>query len=142
MAEYAKTRCGGTENEQKLWDCAYNSSVFNPDGYRFYGRPLGHAMDGDGEMYSARFVWVESNGAAWTAVGRYTRINEGGAVPDTRHSIAPGPEFWWSVDLMYRRDFAAGGFEVGIGVDDRDRDWNATSATLPRAFASWRHDFR
>jgi hypothetical protein len=135
--EFAKTRCGGTENGQKLWDCAYNNSIFNPDGYRHYGRPLGHSMDGDGQMYSARFVRVDAAANTFSAVGRYSKINQGGAEPDTRHSVAPGPEEWISLDVSYRRVIGNGWIEGGVGVDQRDRDWNDTRSTLPRLWLSW-----
>jgi hypothetical protein len=135
--EWAQTRCGGTENGEKLWDCAYNNAIFNPDGYRYYGRPLGHSMDGDGEMYSARFVRVDAAANTFSAVGRYSKINQGGAVPDTRHSIAPGPEQWIGLDLSYRRVIGKGWIEGGIGIDQRDRDWNDTDSTLPRMWLSW-----
>jgi hypothetical protein len=139
--EWAQTLCGGTENGEKLWDCAYNNAIFNPDGYRYRGRPLGHAMDGDGEMLSARYVLVPAQGTLWTALARYTKINQGGDVPDTRHSIAPGPEEWWSVDLEHRREFGFGSVELGIGADSRKRDWNGTDAVLFRAWLTWQHEF-
>jgi len=135
--EWAQTRCGGTENGQKLWDCAYNNGIFNPDGYRYYGRPLGHAMDGDGQMYSARFVRLDAAANTLSAVARYTMVNEGGVVPDTRHSIAPGPEDWISLDLTYRRPLWNGWIEGGVGVDQRDAKWQDSESTLPRAWISW-----
>ena len=139
-AEWALTRCGGTENGQKLWDCAYNSPVFNVEGYRYHGRPLGHSMDGDGEMFSLRYLRVAPGGATFTAVARYTDVNQGGFEPDERHSFAPGPESWLSLDLGYRWPLASGWVEVGVGADQRDRDWNNGDVLLGRAFVSWRHE--
>jgi hypothetical protein len=54
-AQWANTGAGHAERT-KLWDCAYNNAIFNPDGYRYRDRPLGHSMDGDGEMYSIRYL--------------------------------------------------------------------------------------
>ena len=130
--EWSLTRCGGTEDGEKLWDCAYNSAIFNPDGYRYYGRPIGHSMDGDGEMLSARFIRVDADEATWGAVARFTKINQGGTVPDPRNSVAPGAEEWWSLDLSYRRPLATGWIEATAGADYRQRDWNDTEALLPR----------
>jgi len=138
--EYANTRCGGTENGEKLWDCAYNHGIFT-DGYRYYGRPLGHSMDGDGEMISARYVRVPSTGTLWTGLVRYSKINQGGVVPDPHNSVAPGPEEWWSIDLQHRRDFPFGSLELGVGADGRDRDWNNTDAVLFRAYLTFQHEF-
>jgi hypothetical protein len=139
--EWANTRCGGTQNGNKLWDCAYNNSIFDPDGYRYRNRPLGHSMDGDGEMYSIRYLLTPSSGTLWSAVARYTKINQGGLEPDTRHSIAPGPEEWWSIDVAHRRDTPFGEVELGIGADARDREWDDSDANLFRAYLTWRHQF-
>jgi hypothetical protein len=139
--EWANTRCGGTENEQKLWDCAYNNGIFNVEGYRSKGRTLGHSMDGDGNTFGLRYQHVDAAARTFTALARFSDINEGGVVPDTRHTIAPGPEEWWSLDLSYRYPLPGGWIEAAVGADHRDRDWNGTSATLPRAFVSWRRVF-
>ncbi|HET7204450.1 MAG TPA: capsule assembly Wzi family protein [Steroidobacteraceae bacterium] len=140
--EYARTRCGGTQDGQRLWDCAYNNSIFHPDGYRYYGRPVGHAMDGDGEMYSARLVHVDASARTLSAVARFTKINDGGAEPDTRHSIAPGPEEWISLDLGYRRTFGRDSVEAGFGVDHRDQEWAKDEDVLPRTWVRWSRQFR
>ena len=140
--EYADTLCSGTENEQKLWDCAYNNGIYNVEGYRYKGRPVGHAMDGDGQMYSARYMRVNAAADTFTALLRYTLVNEGGAVPDTRHTVAQGPEDWWSLDLTYRRPVAGGWVEASAGADYQDREWNDTSALLARFSVSWRHEFQ
>jgi len=140
--EWANSRCGGTENEQKLWDCAYNNGIYNVEGYRYKGRPVGHAMDGDGQMYSARYMRVNAAADTFTALLRYTLVNEGGAVPDTRHTVAQGPEDWWSLDLTYRRPVAGGWVEASAGADYQDREWNDTSALLARFSVSWRHEFQ
>jgi hypothetical protein len=139
--EWALTRCGGTENGQKLWDCAYNNNVFNVEGYRYYDRVVGHSMDGDGEMYSARFTHVAAAGTSWGALVRLSEINQGGEVPDTRHSIAPGPEQWLSLDLSYRRPMSSGWIEGGVGADYRERDWDSTDALLARASLIWHYEF-
>ena len=140
--EWANTRCGGTENEEKIWDCAYNNGIFDPDGYRYYDRVMGHSMDGDGTMYSARFIRIDNAANALTVLARYSRINEGGAVPDTRHSFAPGPEDWISLDVSYRRVLRTGWLEGGVGVDSQDRKWRGDEAVLPRAYVTWNYALR
>jgi hypothetical protein len=140
--EWSLTRCGGTEDGDKLWDCAYNNNVFNVEGYRYLGRPIGHSMDGDGEMYSVRYIKVEEDGATWGALARFTGVNQGGEVPDTRHSVAPGPEDWISVDVSYRRPAPWGWWELAIGADYREREWDNTDALLPRVSLNWHHESR
>jgi hypothetical protein len=139
--EWSLTRCGGTENGEKLWDCAYNSPVFNVDGYRYYDRPVGHSMDGDGEMFSLRYVRVGSDGATWSAVGRYTQVNQGGQVPDPSNFVAPGPEQWTSLDVIYRRPIGRGWVEVGAGAEQQQRDWDDDDELVGRAYLSWRQEF-
>jgi len=138
--EWAQTLCGGTENEQKLWDCAYNNNI-STAGYRSKGRSLGHAMDGDGETFGLRYMRVNAAADTFTALLRYTMVNEGGGVPDTRHTVAPGAEDWWSIDFTYRRPMQGGWLEASVGADYQDRLWNDTTAVLPRASVSWRHEF-
>jgi len=140
--EWAQTRCGGTQDGEKLWDCAYNNSIFSGTGYRYLGRPLGHAMDGDGDTYGLRFMRVNAAADTFTALLRHTQVNEDGTVPDRRHTVAPGAEEWWSLDLTYRRPLQRGWIEASAGVDDRERDWNGTAAVLPRFAVSWRHEIR
>ena len=139
--EWANTRCGGTEDGLKLWDCAYNNGIFNVEGYRSRGRPLGHSMDGDGDTWGLRYVRVGASAGTFTALARFTKVNEGGGVPDTRHSIAPGPEDWWSLDLIYRRALGSGWIEASAGGDYQDRSWNDTDAILPRFAVTWHHEF-
>jgi hypothetical protein len=140
--EYANTRCGGTENGQKLWDCAYNNGIFNVEGYRSKGRPLGHSMDGDGETFGLRYMRLAADASSITTLLRYSTINEGGAEPDNRHTVAPGPEDWWSLDLTYRRPMKGGWIEASAGADYEDRQWNDTTALLGRFYVSWRHEFQ
>ncbi len=140
--EWANTRCGGTENGELLWDCAYNNSIYNVEGYRSKGRPLGHSMDGDGETYGVRYMRLAADASSVTTLLRYSQVNEGGAVPDTRNTVAAGPEDWWSLDLTYRRPMRGGWIEASAGADYEDRRWNDTTALLPRIYVSWRHQFQ
>ena len=139
--EWSNTRCGGTENGQKLWDCAYNNGIFT-DGYRYYGRVMGHSMDGDGDMYSARYIRVDSEADTLTVVARYSRINQNKIEPDTLNSVAQGAEDWISLDLSYRHLLRSGWLEGGVGVDSQDRKWNGEDAVLPRAYVTWNYALR
>jgi hypothetical protein len=61
---------------------------------------------------------------------------------DPLHSVAPGPEDWWSLDVSYRRLFGNGWIEASVGGDYQDREWNETSTFLPRFSVSWRQEFQ
>ena len=140
--EWANTRCGGTENGEKLWDCAYNSAIYNPEGYRSRGHPLGHSMDGDSEGYSLRYMRFSPDGRSLTTLLRYSRLNQGRVFPDTRNTVAIGPEDWWSLDVTHHRPLKGGWIEASVGADYEDREWNDTSALLPRFSVSWTHEFQ
>jgi hypothetical protein len=97
--EWANTRCGGTVDGQKLWDCAYNNGIFNVEGYRSKGRPLGHSMDGDGQMYSLRFVRVDGSATSGpAALHRRERGHRAGYAP-YRGARAGGGGAWTSVTI-------------------------------------------
>jgi hypothetical protein len=139
--EYANTLCGGTENGEKLWDCAYNSGIFYGAGYRYKGRVMGHSMDGDALQYAARLMLIPETDTTWSFMVRYTELNRGGLVNDIQNFVAQGPEDWWSFDVSYRRPVPKGWVEVGVGADQEDRMWNDTSAFLPRGTLTWHYDF-
>jgi hypothetical protein len=140
--EWANTRCGGTVDEKKYWDCAYNHHIFT-DGYRYYGRVIGHTIDGDGDSYSVRFIQVDNAGNTLSIVPRYSKLNQGGNVPDTHHSVAKGPENWIGLDASYRRVLGNSGWlEVGVGGDHRDRMWKGENVMVGRAWLQWNHAFR
>lgn len=139
--EVANTLCGGTQNGQKLWDCAYNNGVFDAEGYRYKYRVMGASMDGDGLQYAARFLMVPASGSTWNFMVRYTELNRGGTVNHIQNFVAPGPENWWSYDVSYRRLLPKGWIEIGVGADDEDRLWNGTSAFLPRGTVTWHREF-
>ncbi len=139
--EYANTLCGGTENGQKLWDCAYNNGIFYGSGYRYKGRVLGYSTDGDSRQYGARFLLLPEDDSTWSFMVRYSELNRGGYVNDIQNFVAPGPEDWWSFDVSYRRPVPKGWVEIGVGADQEDRKWNDTSAFLPRGTLTWHYGF-
>jgi len=103
---------------------------------------IGHSMDGDGTMYSARFIRLDSVANALTVVARYTKVNEALVEPDTLHSVASGAEDWMSLDVSYRYGLRTGWVEGGLGVDSQDRKWRGDEVVLPRAYVSWHYALR
>ena len=93
-------------------------------------------------MYSIRFVQVDAAANTFTAIARYSKVNEGGVVPDPKNSVAAGPEDWISLDFTYRRMFDKGWIEAGVGGDQQDRTWKNTERTLGRAYLTWNRPFR
>jgi hypothetical protein len=87
--EYADTSCASS-NPDKVYNCAYNQTLFYEEGYRYRGRVIGHAMDSDGLLWTLGAAWTTPGGWSVEAISRYAQINRGGA-PDDRHTISPTP---------------------------------------------------
>jgi hypothetical protein len=87
--EYADTSCASS-NPDKVYNCAYNQTLFYEEGYRYRGRVIGHAMDSDGLLWTLGAAWTTPGGWSVEAVSRYAEINRGGE-PDDRHTISPTP---------------------------------------------------
>jgi len=146
--ESADSTCGPpvsnwSNSSETYWNCAYNHHIYT-DGYRFWGRPLGHAMDGDGHMYSGRLIHVDSQGAVLTGILRMTQVNRGGGAPEPvdLNSVGHGSEVWYSADVTYRHPFLSGWVEGAAGCDYRDRRWENTTATVPRVALTWHQEFQ
>jgi hypothetical protein len=136
--EFADTTCH-VEGEE-FFDCAYNNAVFNVEGYRFRGHPVGHGLDGDGRAYSLGLQLRGAAGADWRLLARRLEINRGGGVPDTLHSLSPEPLDAWEAQL--RADFSALGGQVAIGLAG---EWlepaTAPTDTKARAFVTFSRAF-
>lgn len=68
--EYADTQAGDR------FGTAYNNFIYT-DGYRYYGRSLGHSADGDSEIYTLGAVLSQTNGWLWNLRLRNGRLNRG-----------------------------------------------------------------
>ncbi len=140
--EWADTLCGGTENEQKLWDCAYNSPALQRGRLPLQG-PRAGSLDGRRQRaVRSRATCccrrAATPGVSWSAT-RSSIATE--SFPDPWNSVAPGPENWWSYDVSYRRPVHKGWIEVGVGMDQEDRKWDDDTALLPRGTITWHRGF-
>jgi hypothetical protein len=109
--EYADTRCSFSRERPQL-GCAYRNSLF-PQGYRYRGRPVGHALEGDGTMYSLGIALTTSGAATWSLLGRRVDLSRDGlpAPVSAREQLK-------NLELQYNRAFAWGELWVGLGLDD------------------------
>ncbi len=132
--EYSDTACRW-ENSNPNFNCAYNSGVY-PDGYRYRGRVIGHAMDGDGTMLSLGGTLVDTAQYSWSFVLRSVELNRDGA-PDPRHSITPTSQDLINVEFSHTRRFWGGSLQVGLGYDHLDDEMSGETSDDFRAFAQW-----
>src|SRR5690606_6911810 len=75
--EHADTRAGYLLAEPRLsqgWNTGYNHGIYR-EGYRYKGRPIGHAMDGDGRMKSIGAFLVTESGSLWGGKVRGYELN-------------------------------------------------------------------
>ena len=102
----------------KRFDSAYEHGIYL-DGYRYRGRPIGHSIDNDGEMYSLGLVLTQEHGKYWNFLLRRIRLNVGGT---RANSVSAGNDSLWSLSLNRQWDSAMGEFNFGVGYDDFDAD--------------------
>ena len=100
-------------------------------------------MDGDGEMYSIRYLLTSDlRDAVERGRALHERSTRGGVEPDTRHSDehrAPrnGGAWMWRTAATRRSERS----KSESAPDARDREWDDSDANLFRAYLTWRHQF-
>jgi hypothetical protein len=128
-------RLGGIGEGSSVPNSAYNHSIFQT-GYRYNGRSIGHAMDGDGRSFSLGSTLVQSGGHTWNLAVRSIEINRSGP-PDTRHSLSATPQDYMDVQVSYERQTAFGRFYVGVGYSELDDEVSGVSTSESSAFLRW-----
>jgi len=136
--EYADTACDFLASPPEF-GCAYASSIYTT-GYRYRGRPLGHALDGDGETLGAGVLFIDARGHRWELLGRNVDLNRAGEIEG--HSITPAPAEVLDFSLIHERAYEWGNIRVSLGYSDADSaDASAMQDGL-RGFVTWRHGYR
>ncbi len=121
------------------YNIAYNNS-FYPTGYRFRGEVIGHAMDGDGKMFSLGLLLVEPDGDNWDILLRAVEINRNGD-PEPAHSISATPQDIWNAEISRTTDTRFGQFRLRAGYQWRDDDATGDSDTDFDVELQWQFDF-
>lgn len=101
--EFADTRAGylladpdSGQRANRVFNTAYNHGIYR-EGYRYKGRSIGHAMDGDGQMRSIGFFATQENGNIWGSKIRNYDINRDGNGPN---SVSIDPLEGSSIELF------------------------------------------
>jgi hypothetical protein len=132
--EYADTACGFYESEPEF-GCAYRNVIYS-DGYQYYDRSIGHAIDGDSEQVAAGLAWVRGDGSSWGLAAQSARVNRGNANPV--HSVSPVPLKIESADVEHRRALLGGELSISAGVERRDGEAaGLEEETVARGFIRW-----
>jgi hypothetical protein len=114
--EYADTACDFV-NSNPQFGCAYENSVYT-SGYRFHGRPIGHAMDGDGETVGFGAVLVNPGGHSWEFGLRHFELNREGRI--AHHSLVSAPTWVDDLSLTHERGGPWGKIRLTLGYADSD----------------------
>jgi len=100
------------------YNVAYEHSGYI-DGYRYRGRSMGHAMDGDGRMLSLGLQVYTPSGGDWQLLLRHTEQNRDDV--QLRPGLSPEPKDITGVDLIYGFE-GMGGQVIVSGGGDRVKD--------------------
>jgi hypothetical protein len=136
--EYAETTC--QDGGGSYPDCAYNHHLFDVEGYRYRGEPVGHPLDGDGRMYSLGLQLRGAFGADWQFLARRLEINRVGVVPDTRHTLSPEPLDAWEGQARADFDALGGRFAAGLAAEYL-QPLSGRNETKGRAFVTYSRSF-
>jgi len=141
-AEFAGTTCSDLDQQlEPIFDCAYNNGIFNVEGYRYRGRPIGASMDGDGRSYTLGLQIVTAPAASGSVLVRFAELNRGGVVPDTRNTVATGPVDLWNLETSASVPTKFGDFKVGLGFDYATDQLTDRLERSVRGFAELRYQF-
>ncbi len=132
-AEYSDTTCSFSRALPD-YGCAYRNSIY-PQGYTNWGRPIGHAMDNDSQMYSVGGLLTRSSGDSLGVTYRRVRLNRDGG----EHAISAVPLDLDNVELRYSRVLGAGQISAGLGYGDPGNETISTSRV--HGFVTWQQGF-
>jgi hypothetical protein len=129
--EYADATCNFSRKRPEF-DCAYLNALY-PQGYRFRGETIGHAIGGDGRVLAIGVVLARPQGSSWSLRAR--RLDPDRAAAG---QAAPSSEDLRDLELQYNRAFARGelGFGLGFAEDGPSRDGGDFNG-----FIQWRQGF-
>ncbi len=107
--EYANTKVKWYNSDIE-YDVAYQQGIFQ-EGYRYWGRNIGHTTDGDSESVSVMLSLTTSEGARWAVLGRRGRLDRC-CVPFANNLITDGPSRYTSGEISWEGGLRK--FDVGV----------------------------
>ena len=139
FAEYSNTTASGMSGRGPYYNVSYNQGRFNAEGYRYYGRVLGHTADSDAETYALGTTLTTESGALWSATVRAARLNHDGF--DERNTVSPVPAKHVAVELGWRGFVFGQAIRVDLGAESLQPEGGGRN-TDAFGFVSWRYAFR
>jgi hypothetical protein len=135
--EAADTLCGGNFDGSGLADCAYSHPIY-ATGLRYRGRTLGHAIDGDAELYTLGLVLTGDDSNSWVLSASTGDLNRVGMVPEMANPVAMEPTDYVSLRVVHRRRLPVGALQFLAGVESFDAASGGTNRDV-RMSVGWRY---
>ncbi|HEU5137313.1 MAG TPA: capsule assembly Wzi family protein [Steroidobacteraceae bacterium] len=135
--EYIDTTCSASRDPPRF-NCAYNQGKFNVEGYRYYGRVIGHTADRDAEGFTAGGTLTQMDGTLWTLTARVLRLNRDGGI-DPNNTVAQIATDFVSLEAGWRGQLFGGAFSADLGVQSRETE--AGRDVEPIGNVSWTYAF-
>lgn len=107
--EYANTKVKWYNSEVE-YDWAYTQTIFT-EGYRYWGRNIGHTTDGDSESVSVMLSLTTVEGDRWHALVRRGKLDRC-CTPLANNRISFGPSRYSSGEITW--EGVIRNFDVGI----------------------------
>jgi hypothetical protein len=137
FAELTSTSCDFWKSDV-IFDCAYEHSIYK-DGYRYRGRPIGHAADNDARLATLGVVLLDDGENSWQGYVRSGALNRGGSVNNS-NSVTRLPRDVTNIEVVHHRVFGFGRLEFGLGYDRFGSNNAESGSNDVRAFIQWRTD--
>lgn len=125
ILEYADTKADLLDSNEREGDAefgiAYNNGSF-PTGYRYRNRVLGHPIEGDALLSSARLLVSFAGGSFINLAyleGELNRAAAAGVGRGGRNTLTTFNEDVTQIELSWHRQFAFGKIELGVGRTER-----------------------
>jgi hypothetical protein len=136
--EYADTACSFYDSNPNF-GCAYRNVIYS-DGYQYYDRSIGHALDGDSEQWAAGLLLANPDGSSWELAFQSADVNR--ASDNPVHSVEPAAAKIRSADLYHRRSLWGGDLSLAIGYEQRERGDSPADSEDLRGFMQWTWEFQ
>ena len=118
-AEWANTSCSAVSKKGPYDNCAYNQGRFDIEGYRYYGRVIGHTTDRDSRSFALGAAFTERGGDVWTATARMAELNRDGT-PDPTDALTTIPLDYAALELGWRGRLWNAHLSADVGVESRE----------------------
>jgi hypothetical protein len=140
FTEYADTSCSAVSSSGPYNDCAYNQGRFNVEGYRYYGRVIGHSTDRDSRSLALGADYTGVGGDVWSVTVRAAEINGRGTPLDVTQSLSAVPADYRALELGWRGKWLGGDLAVELGAESFEPS-GASSDLQPYGFMRWSRSF-